>query len=194
MSIAESPPITTEQFLAMPDDGIDRDLIRGEIREQPMTKRNRFHTYTVVQLAHLLETWRRTQPTPSGEIHAGEVGTILRHDPGTTVGIDVAWFSAVVMARQPSETTLIDGAPVLAVEVLSPSDKHEDVRDKVREYIDAGVALVWIVDPDFQTVTVHRRDAEPQLFNRHQTLSDPEITPGLEIPVAEIFSQQSPRT
>jgi len=53
--------MTTEQLLSIPEDGIERDLIRGELRErtreQTMTKRNRFHTRTVSRMAYLLETW-----------------------------------------------------------------------------------------------------------------------------------------
>ena len=193
MSTVASAPMTTEQLLAMPDDGMDRDLIRGELRERPMTKRNRFHTFAVTRLAYLLEGWLESQPEPLGEVHTGEVGTILRRDPDTTVGIDVAYFAADVIARQTDETTMIDGPPRLAVEVQSPSDKLEDVREKVLEYLDAGVALVWIVDPYFETVQVHRIDAEPELFNREQTLSGGEVLPGLDITVADIFKRQPAR-
>jgi len=150
MSTVAPEVLTTEQLLAMPEDGLDRELIRGQLRERPTTKRNRFHTYAVTRLARLLDQWLDTQPAPLGEIHTGEVGTILQRDPDTTVGIDVAYFSADVMARQTDQTTLIEGPSVLAVEVLSPSDKIEDVREKVMEYIDSGVAMVWVVDPSFR--------------------------------------------
>ncbi len=55
----------------------------------------------------------------------------MRRDPNTLVGIDVAYFSAEVLERQTDETTLIEGPPTLAIEVLSPSDRTEDIRDKV---------------------------------------------------------------
>ncbi|MCY2975157.1 MAG: Uma2 family endonuclease [Planctomycetota bacterium] len=162
--------MTTEQLLSIPEDGMERDLIRGELRERTrektMTKRNRFHTRTVSRIAYLLETWLEGQPSPCGEVHTGEVGTILRREPDTTVGIDVAFFSAEVIARQSDQTTLVEGAPRLAVEVLSPSDKLEETREKVIEYLAAGVELVWIVDPYFQTVQIHRRGLAPETFNR----------------------------
>ena len=128
-----------------------------------------------------------TCPEPRGEVHAGEVGCILRRDPDTTVGIDVAYFSAEVMARQTDGTTLVEGAPQLAVEVLSPSDKTEEIRDKVLEYLAAGVELVWVVDPYFHTVTVHRPSAPPEMFNNEETLTGGATLPGLEIAVAELF-------
>jgi Uma2 family endonuclease len=189
MSTVASAPITTEQLLAMPEDGMDRELIRGELRERPMTKRNRFHTYAVARLTRFLDEWLDSQPEPRGEVHAGEVGTILRRDPDTTVGIDVAYFSADLIARQTTETTMIDGPPVLAIEVLSPSDKLENVHEKVSEYLNAGVTLVWTVDTNFQTVQVHQQNAAPEMFNREHSISGGEVLPGLDIAVADIFKR-----
>jgi Uma2 family endonuclease len=103
------------------------------------------------------------------------------------VGIDVAYFSAATAASQSDETTVFEGAPTLAVEVISPTDRAKDVADKIREYLAAGVSLVWIVDPEFHTVTVHRRGVPPQMFNDRETLSGGEILPGLTIPVVEVF-------
>jgi Uma2 family endonuclease len=99
----------------------------------------------------------------------------------------VAYFSTEVMQRQSADTTVIEGAPQLAVEVLSPSDKMEEVRDKVREYLAAGVELVWIVDPYFHTVTVHQPAAPPKMFNDQETLAGGSTLPGLEIAVGDIF-------
>ncbi|HBJ36945.1 MAG TPA: hypothetical protein DDZ51_19745 [Planctomycetaceae bacterium] len=53
--------VTTEQLLAMPDDGVDRELIHGELRENATTKRNRFHTRTVSRLTYILERWLDTK-------------------------------------------------------------------------------------------------------------------------------------
>ncbi|MEZ6059545.1 MAG: Uma2 family endonuclease [Planctomycetaceae bacterium] len=191
MSTVESPLLTTADLLAMPDDGMDRELIRGRLTERPMTRRNRFHTYAESKLSYLLNNWLVGLAKPCGEVHSGEVGTILRRDPDSTVGIDVAFFSADVMARQTNETTLIDGPPLLAVEILSPSDRMEDIHDKVVEYLDTGVPLVWVVDPVFRTVQVHRPDQQPESFNVNQILSGGDILPGLEISVADIFPKNS---
>lgn len=191
MSTLMSQPVTTEQLLAMPDDGVDRELIRGQLKETLLTKRDRFHSLAVARLTRLLDEWLDSAPIPGGEVHSGDVGTILRRNPDTTVGIDVALFSADVMARQTDRTTLIEGVPLLAAEVLSPTDRHEDVRDKVLEYLAAGVRLVWIVDPYFQTVQVHQSAIPPETFNRDHHVSGGEILPGLTIAVADLFQRAS---
>ena len=64
--------------------------------------------------------------------------------------------------------------------------------EKIRAYLDAGVALVWLVDPDFRTVIVYRPDAAPQMFNVQQELSGEPHLPGFRTAVARIFSASSP--
>ncbi len=186
-----SQTMTTEQLLAMPEDGVDRELIRGQLKETPVTKRNRFHSLAVARVTRLLDEWLDSGSIPGGEVHSGDVGTILRRDPDTTVGIDVALFSADVVASQTGRTTLIEGVPLMAVHILSPADTVEDVRDKVLEYLAAGVSMVWIVDPYFQTVQVHRAAVPPETFNRDHHVSGSNILPGLTIAVAEIFQRAS---
>ncbi len=179
--------MTAEDLFAVPDDGVDRELIQGQLKEKPMTVRNRFHTRAVTNLAYRLKDWLECRPQQRGEVHTGEVGCVLRRAPDTLVGIDVAYFSAEVMERQTNDTTLIEGPPTLAIEVLSPSDRTEDIRDKVLEYLAADVPLIWIVDPYFRTVTVHRPGKRPKMFNDGETLSGDVTLPDFEIAVASLF-------
>jgi Uma2 family endonuclease len=187
-------PMTTAELLAMPDDGVQRWLIRGELREKrdvmggkPMTIRNRFHSRLTVRVAKFLDNWLDARPEPRGAVLGGEAGVRLRKDPETTVGVDVVYVSAEVYAKQPDDTTLVDGVPVLAVEILSPSDMEDEINDKIDEYLSAGTPLVWIVDPHFRTVTVYRRGAAPELVNVDQELTAEPHMPGFRVRVAELF-------
>lgn len=114
---------------------------------------------------------------------AGEVETILRRNPDTTVGIDVAYFAQEVT----TDTSIYDGAPELAVEIVSPHNTFEEILNKVEEYLACKVPLVWVIEPRYRTVTVYRPDAEPALFNIHQTLAGDSSLSGLSCPVAEFF-------
>jgi Uma2 family endonuclease len=172
--------MTTEEFLALPDDGIERDLINGIVREwgPRMTRRNRNHSQVEANLSYLLVDWLRKQPEPRGAVHSGEAGCRLARDPDVTVGIDVAYISPELAARPSDETELIDGVPTLAVEILSPSNKEEEINDKIDAYRRSGVPLVWLVDPHLRTVTVLRPDALPELFNVNQELTAEPHLPG----------------
>jgi len=179
--------MTTEEMLELPENGNDRELVRGETREKPVTRRNRWHSRSMVRISYLLERWLEGQPEPRGEITGGEVGFRLLRDPDTTVGIDVAYVSAEVVNNTPNSRPYFEGAPVLAVEILSPSDTHEYVSEKIELYREAGVALIWIVNPDLQTVQVLRAGAEPEMFNVRQELSGGPELPGFRVPVARVF-------
>jgi Uma2 family endonuclease len=154
-----------------------------------MTKRNRKHSRALIKLGRILGNWLDMQPEPRGELVGGEAGFHIRRDPDTGVGIDLAYLSPELSAATPEDAVYVDGVPVLAVEVLSPSEKLEDILDKVREYLSAGVAQVWLVEPEFRTVTVYRAGAEPQLFNAHAELSGEPELPGFRVKVADIFSK-----
>ncbi len=181
--------MTTEELLALPDNGVERWLIRGQLREKPMTKRNRWHSRVMARLSQLLGDWLDRQPEPRGEVLDGEAGCRLRRNPDTSVGIDVVYISPQLAAQDPDDTTLIDGVPTLVVEILSPNDTVEEINDKVDEYLAAGVPLVWLVDPHHRTVEVHRPDGEPELFNVRQEISAEPHLPGFRVPVAQIFGR-----
>jgi Uma2 family endonuclease len=183
------PLLTTEELLALPDDGVERWLIHGQLREKPMTVRNRQHSLIMARLTTLLTVWRDGQPEPRGQVLCGEAGCRLRRNPDSTVGIDVVYVSADVAARESGETSLIDGPPVLAVEILSPKDTQEELHEKVKDYLSAGVRAVWVVDPFDQTVRVYRSGAEPVLCNTAQELSGEPDLPGFRAPVALIFGR-----
>jgi Uma2 family endonuclease len=180
--------MTFEEFEALPtNDGVDRWLIRGELREKPMTQRNRFHAKVEARIAHILWSWVEQQPKPRGEVYSGEVGCKLRSDPDTGCGIDVAYFSAETVAAQTNQSSRMVGPPILAVEILSPNDTQEEIEEKVAEYQTAGVPHVWLVTPRFRTVTVFRLGAEPTLCNMTDELTaEPEL-PGFRVAVSRLF-------
>ena len=133
MSLATPLPsqtITAAELLAMPEDGTHRELIRGELRERPRTARNRKHSRVEARIAFLLGLWLEQQAQPRGLIHSGEAGFRLLRDPETLVGVDVAYASAELVARTDDALAFYDGPPVLAVEILSPSDRHDKIVEK----------------------------------------------------------------
>jgi Uma2 family endonuclease len=192
MSTAEMPSrvepksMTVEEFLDLPDDGVDREMIRGEVKEYGMTIRNRFHASVESRIAHLLWAWLDEQPEPRGEVVSGEGGFRLPGARPSVVGIDVAYVSAEMIAATTQGQKIFDGPPVLAVEILSPSDQYGDVSEKVRLYLEVGT-VAWVVDPDFETVAVHRPGRKVEIFTTDHELSDEPYLPGFRTKVAEFF-------
>lgn len=181
------PKMTLAEFHALPDDPQrERMLIRGRLWEKPMTKRTRKHARLESRIAHILLTWAEQQPEPRPQVYSGEIGCDL---PGleSGVGIDVAVASAELEASLSDDDKYIIGAPTLAVEILSPTDRIEEINLKLRDYLDAGVPMVWIVNPFDETIVVHRPDIEPKLFTGRRELSADPILPGLHVNASDIF-------
>ena len=102
------------------------------------------------------------------------------------MGIDVAYVSAEIAAKEPG-SPYFEGPPVLAVEILSPSDKQEEIDEKVGLYLELGVAIVWVVNPIFRTVCVYRPGELPVLFNESQEIAAEPYLPGFRASVAKFF-------
>lgn len=179
--------MTLAEFNALPEDQErDRFLLRGELWDLPMTKRNRRHATVEAQVVFLLKLWIKSRGKVWGQVLSGEVGCDFP-ELDTGVSIDVAVFSAEVLAQQHPKSAYITGAQVLAVEVLSPSDTIELIHAKVQDYLAAGVKFVWTINVYEQTVTVFTESAPPMMLRMHEELvGDPHL-PGLVIPVSAIF-------
>ncbi|MDB5384777.1 MAG: hypothetical protein JWM11_423 [Planctomycetaceae bacterium] len=180
-------PITAEELLAMPDDGMDRELIHGELRETPMTYRGQSHSLLTSRISYFLNLWLINHPTMRGAILDSDVAVRLCRDPETAVGIDVAFFTEEVLKMTPPGQFLTEGPPVLAVEVMSPSDTLSGVADKVQLYLEYGVAVVWVVNPRFQTLTVHRPDSTSRSFDLPDDLEGGSELPGFRVPMTDVF-------
>ena len=181
--------MTAEEFLALPEnEQAERWLLRGKLIERPMTRRNFSHSRTEAKLAYVLNKWLDQQPAPRGMVVSGEAGFRLSRNPDFLVGIDVAYLSAEQLAATPKNASLVEGPPVLAVEILSPSDRNDDVTDKIEGYLEAGVKIVWRVEPVLGLVTVFRPDAEPEGLNVNGSLDGGLHLPGFRVSVAEIFA------
>lgn len=180
--------MTVEEFLALPDaPEVRRELIYGELREERVTTRNPRHAGCVTKLAAALENWSVASGIPNVYIGTGDVRCRLPDVEQSLVGIDVAVFIGAKAIRQVSEESFLNVAPVVAVEVLSSTDTHESVREKIRLYLAAGVAQVWIADPDFHVISVYRSDRQPHSRNSDEVISGEPELPGFSVPVASLF-------
>jgi len=180
--------ISADRFIALVDspEYADRivELVEGEIIEMP--KPSGLHGQITFLLS--LKIGNYVVDNGLGIVTAADTGFILERNPegGDTVrGLDIAFLSSSkVPAVLPDH--LVELAPDLAVEVISPSNEAADIRLKIRQLLDAGTALVWIVYPDLRIVDIHTQDGATTL-NAADNLSGGDVLPGFEIPVREIF-------
>lgn len=124
-------------------------------------------------------------PRGLGEIF-GETGFVLARNPDTVRGPDLSFVHRERLATL-DEARFVEGAPDLAIEILSPSNRPSLIRGKVADYLAAGCRLVWVVDPKRKSVTAYRGLLAPVLLGADDTLDGGDVLPGLRIHVAAIF-------
>lgn len=88
-------------------------------------------------------------------------------------------------AQDPSSWKVI---PNLAVEVISPNNKAEEIENKVVEYFQAGVDRVWVIYPRLKRVYVYTSAKNPKVLELDDELDGDGFLPGFQLKVADIFA------
>ena len=123
-----------------------------------------------------------------GRLYGADGGFVLFPDRDTVLAPDVAFVRAERAPQGEARKHFPRLAPDLVVEVLSPSDRASDVLAKLEMYQAAGVPLIWLVDPEKQTVTVIAADHPTRVLRAGDTLDGGEVLPELGVPIADIFA------
>ena len=117
-----------------------------------------------------------------------EGGFVLRRDPDRVRSPDV-WFLSHERLKEVAREGFYEGAPGLAVEVVSPGEEAEGVLAKVLDYLEAGAKAVWLVYPELKAVEVYGRGGAGRLLRAHEALEGGEALPGFRLPLEALFGQ-----
>ncbi len=174
--------IDAETLERMPRSDMRRELVRGVVvEEMPPGLPHGVLAGRIVSLIHAAR----------GDAVLGwlgvETGFILRRDPDTVRSPDVFFIRRDRLADPLAEPGFFEGAPDLVIEIVSPSNRPQELAERVADYLDAGTALLWLVDPQRREVTVHRPGTDSRTLGQGDTLRAPDLLPALELPVARIF-------
>lgn len=176
--------MTIEEFVQLPDppDGSQLELVKGEVVTIPAPKQR--HGYVCALVASVLMQFVR--PRKLGWVLSNDTGIAIERDPDSLRSVDVAFWSKERQPEAPADR-YADNPPDLAVEVLSPTDSRRMIREKVRQYIDCGVRLVWLVDPEARTVTVYNGTLRGIEYDEVDTLDDGDVLPGFTCVVRDLM-------
>ncbi len=174
--------MTAEELFAL---GENRpgELVRGELRE--MAPPGAEHGAVAARLGWRLA--RYVEENDLGVVLIGDAGFQLASDPDTVRGPDIAFIRRDRIPATGLPRGYWPGAPDLAVEIVSPSDRYEEVEERVADYLAAGAQIVWVVSPGLRTVTVRRSNTPPVLLSEADVLEVEDLLPGFRIRVGEIF-------
>jgi Uma2 family endonuclease len=175
-----------DDFVLFPDDGKRHELIDGEHHVTPSL--NRRHQQVSMNLIHALGSHVRERRL--GKLFHAPFDVVLSWQD--VVEPDLLFIGAGRLSVLTAAN--VQGAPDLAVEILSPSSHRYDEVLKRDLYERSGIAEYWLVDPEAETVKVYRRGGDR--YERAMLLSLREgdvlaspLLPGLEVSLAAVFEE-----
>ena len=174
--------LTAEQFGERPDPGYPEELVRGRIVTMPPPKPRHGQICSTGRPSRRL--YRRPRPRPR---LCNDSCVVTERGPDTVRGADVAFYSYARVPRGPLPEGYLDVPPDLVVEVLSPSDRWPKVLIKVAEYLEAGVAVVVVLDGEASSARVFHADGTTTTLGPDDEFAAPGLLPGFSVPVRRFF-------
>lgn len=175
--------MSAEEVWELPErPGMTYELIDGELHEVPGA--TALHSLIAALIYRLMDDFARQRDL--GLVFPDGVAYVLRRDPDQVRIPDVSFVAWSEVPGDGVPEGFWEGPPTLAVEVISPNDRAVDIHRKVRDYLDAGVHLVWVLWPQQASVTVYDRDTQRELGADDQ-LGGGDALPGFRVRVGDLF-------
>ena len=169
--------MSVEEFAALPDDGMLHELNEGELITMPPPRLR--HGTCQLAIGAALREFVTARDRGTVYVESG-----FRLTPHTIRGPDVS-FVQKSQLQDPDQ--YFNGAPDLAIEIVSPGDDASDLREKVKQYLDAGALVVWVVYPRTEQVEIYTPGNTARILGIEDTLEAPELLPGFKLQVRAIL-------
>lgn len=175
--------MTADELAERPDDGKLYELVRGELIE--VSPASIWSSYVAANLIAVIGEYVKQRKL--GLVTGADGGLWIERAPDTVRAPDVAFVRRDRLPKPFPRRSFFPGAPDLAAEVLSPTDRYAAVLRKVGEYLAAGTRLVWVVDPEKRLATVFHPERAPITVAESGALDGEDVLPGLSIPLADLW-------
>ncbi len=177
-----TPLMTAEQLLQANIPNKSTELVRGVlvVREPPGGRHGSVTMNLAIQLGIHVQRER------AGQLFAAETGFTLFRGPDTVRAPDIA-FVRRERVPEPISVGYPELAPDLVVEVLAPRDRAGETLAKVGDWLEAGVRLVWVIDPERRLARVYRLDGTESQLGDDGALDGEDVLPGFTGKLAAIL-------
>jgi Uma2 family endonuclease len=177
---------TDQEFMALPD-GHRYEIVNGELID--MGNSGAKHGYVCSLLVTALMSY--ALPKKLGVVM--DSSTAFKMKNGNKRSPDASFFAKErLQGLTELPTGFLEGAPDLAVEVLSPGNTTDEIDTKIAEYFENGTRLVWVINSTQQYVLVYRSGQEPdRLLKSVDSLDGEEVIPGFSLAIADLFQPLS---
>ncbi len=180
MAVGSTTKLTFEEFQKLPErEGATYELDEGELlmEPSPALRHNLIRQHIAMKLIEFVKS--------------GNLGVVVeemdfRLDSDTVRNPDVAFITQEHLQIIDMDRSPVDGAPALAVEVVSPSNSAQDMAKKTQQYLRSGSRAVWIVYPNLRLVEIHSASGIRQI-REPEVVRDEALLPGFSISLSYIF-------
>ncbi len=169
-----------DELLRLPRGRERHALVRGELRTLPLNDAE--HGAVAATVGAALGNYVRERRLGYTTVGSGYILTV---DPDTVHGADVAF---VRTERRCRTEGCFPGPPDLVIEVVSVFDRYMDVHEALADWLENGVRLVFLVNPQQQTVQVHRPGQTVRILTIKDTIDGEDVVPGWSMPVRALFA------
>lgn len=179
--------ITPEQLAMMPYDK-NYELVDGQLVERKMGNKS---AWIALELAHYLREY--VLENRWGWVFGAEAG--YRLNPDRPLSVRKPDVSCVRFGKLPKEEpadTYDNVVPDLAVEVVSPNDTVLELEEKLQDYFQAGVGLVWVINPELKILTVRRPDGSGCTVRNSDDIDGEFVLPGFRLQLSKLFDMPKP--
>ncbi len=174
--------LTLEQFAQLPDEDQLHELDEGELIT--MAPAGGMHGRIENRISFVLNAFLEGRQL--GEVLPSDTGFILRRNPDVVRSPDIA-FLRMEKIRAIPEEGFIEAAPDLAIEVVSPSESATFLDRKIRQYLEAGTQVVWVVHRKTHEVHVFEAGGTSRFLTGQESLEASDLLPGFSVAVKGLF-------
>lgn len=184
MPTIKTPRTLTAEAFWQQYAGKPYELVRGEVRQRMPA--GLIHGLIAMRLGRRIDMHAAERQL--GITLAVETGFRLRRAAGESVRAPDIAFIRAERLPSPLPQAFTDLAPDLVVEITSPNDAYSDLRDKVDEWLEAGVPLVWVVDPQRRVVEIFQPNQPLRVLHATETLTGDPVLPDFQLPLRALFA------
>jgi Uma2 family endonuclease len=173
--------LSLAEYYRLPDPEQRLSIVRGMVVREPRAAypHAALHTAIARRLAEHAEAGGLGTVLTEG-------GFLLREDPPTVLGPDIAFVARDRVPEDPMSVVHPRFPPDLVVEIISVGDRGAREHERLLEFLDAGTRLVWLVYPNTRSVMAFGADGV-RLLRKQDMLDGGEVLRGFRITVAQLL-------
>ena len=183
MATAKNKLLTAEDLLRLSSQGVKGELIRGVLQETVSV--GRVHARIAIRIGGEFD--RHVRRNRLGQVGGSDGGVLIERNPDTVREPDVYFVSAERLPLDDQSDGYLEVVPELVVEIVSPNDVQQDVREKIEMWLEHGVSMALEVRPATRAIVVHRPGASAVALTSNDVLDGGDVLPGFSLPLSEIF-------